>query len=135
MKKILSVLVLGLFLFSNCGGRAANPIAVSQYGDREMSCRAVEHELSFIEQEIQRLMPKTDKTGKNVALGIAGWFLIVPWFFMDFKKSEQIEIDALRRRYNHLVIIAADKNCGFEKEQIPTFKQKKEHIETPIEAK
>ena len=79
----------------------------------------------FIEDEIQRLIPQTDKTGKNVALGVTGFFFIIPLFFMDLSKAEQIEIDAYRRRYNHLLIIAGDKQCGSERTEIPKFDQPK----------
>ena len=53
------------------------------------------------------LIPASDKTAKNVALGIAGWFLLVPWFFMDFSQAEQTEINALRQRHNHLLFLLA----------------------------
>ena len=56
------------------------------------------------------LIPASDKTAKNVALGIAGCFLLVPWFFMDFSQAEQTEINALRQRHNHLVILAGEKD-------------------------
>lgn len=66
---------------------------------------------------MQRLLPKTDKTGQNVALGVAGAFLLVPWFFMDFKEAEQTEYEAYRQRYNNLAMIAMDKNCGIKTEK------------------
>ncbi|HYL89771.1 MAG TPA: hypothetical protein VEU32_13515 [Burkholderiales bacterium] len=59
-------------------------------------------------------IPEADKTGQNVALGVAGVFLIVPWFFMDLSKADQVELEALRRRYNTLVIMASEKQCGFD---------------------
>lgn len=115
-KLAVGLLIVGLV---GCAGRAANPVMVQQYGDQNKSCEAIEKELSYIESEVQRLAPKTEKTGKNVGLGVAGAFLLVPWFFMDFSESEQVEIDAFRRRYNHLIILAEDKKCGLAKEQIP----------------
>ena len=119
--KTIGVLILSGILIVSCAGRKPNPVMVRQYGDDRKSCAALEREIAFIEEEITRLMPKTQKTGKNVALGITGFFLIVPLFFMDFSEAEQMEIDALRQRHNHLVILAEDKGCGFEKEQIPDF--------------
>lgn len=77
----------------------------------------------FIEGEIQNLIPQTDKTTKNTVLGVTGFFLIVPLFFMDLSKAEQMEIDAFRRRYNHLVILADEKQCGVERTEIPAFDQ------------
>ncbi len=119
------IAILMIFVFcAACGGRAANPVMIHQYGDENRSCQALEREMAFIEGEIQQLIPKTKKTGKNVALGIAGWFLLVPWFFMDLSKAEQEEINAYRQRYNHLLIIAGDKKCGFKKEPIADFKKK-----------
>lgn len=112
---IVSLLVV---VMVGCAGRAANPVMVQQYGDQNKSCEALEKELTFIESEVQRLAPKTEKTGKNVGLGVAGALFIVPWFFMDFSESEQVEIDAFRRRYNHLIILAEEKKCGLTKEQI-----------------
>ena len=73
----------------------------------------------FIEDEIQRLIPQTNKTGANIVLGVTGFFLIVPWFFMDLSKAEQIEIDAYRRRLNQLLIIAGDKGCEVEETESP----------------
>ncbi len=92
---------------------------VHQYGDERKSCKALEREISYIHDEINILMPQTEKTGKNVALGITGAIFIVPLFFMDLSQAEQMEVNAYRQRYNHLVILAEDKNCGWEREQLP----------------
>lgn len=96
---------------TGCAGRAANPITVNQYGDNGKSCKAIESEIRFIDSEVKKLIPSTEKTGKNVALGVAGAFFLVLWFFMGFSQAEQMEINALRQRYNHLSILAGEKNC------------------------
>ena len=70
---------------------------------------------------MRRLMPQTEKAGKNTALGVAGMFFLFPWFMMDLSGAEQVEVDAYRRRYNHLLIIADQKHCGIKKPQIPSF--------------
>lgn len=85
--------------------------------------------MSQNQQEISRLIPETEKTGMNTALGITGLFIIVPWFFMDFSESEQIEINAYRQRYNHLALIAMDKNCGYDVKPIPAFDKKPQQEE------
>ncbi|MBF0254251.1 MAG: hypothetical protein HQL11_03910, partial [Candidatus Omnitrophica bacterium] len=121
----MSVLIIGVLVIQGCAGRAANPITVHQYGDEQKSCQALEREMQFTQEEINRLIPQTDKTGKNVLLGVTGFFFIVPLFFMDLSKAEQMEINALRQRYNHLAIIAGDKNCSDQPEQIPDFKDAK----------
>lgn len=122
LRKIF-IMFLAFILVVGCAGRTAAPVNVYQYGDEKKSCKALQSELAFTESEIQRLLPQTEKTGKNVALGIAGAFLLVPWFFMDMSKAEQIEINALRQRYNHLVIISNEKDCGFDIKEIPDFKE------------
>ena len=124
----LKVFLVGLvvtWLLVGCAGRAANPVMIQQYGDEKKSCQALEREMTFIQSEIQRLIPQTEKTGKNVALGVTGFFFIVPLFFMDLSKAEQMEVDAYRRRYNHLLIIAGDKQCGIEEQSIPEFTKPK----------
>jgi len=76
--------------------------------------------MSFINAEIAKLIPETSKTGKNVVLGTTGAFFLVPLFFMDFSKAEQIEVDALRHRYQHLSVIAQDKKCDIKSLELST---------------
>ena len=120
----IMLLTASLVVVSGCGGRAANPIMTQQYGDSKKSCEALQQDMSFVDSEIRRLIPETEKTGKNVGLGVAGAILIIPWFFMDFSESEMVEVNALRSRYNHLGILAGEKDCGFEVQQIEEFKPK-----------
>ena len=110
MNKTVTALC-ALSVLAACGGRTPNPVMTTQYGDQSKSCKALKFEMINIQGEIQRLLPKTEKTGKNVALGVAGWFLLVPWFFMDFKNAEATEYEAYRQRYNHLSTLAVSKNC------------------------
>lgn len=98
-------------VLSACAGRAPNPVMVQQYGDNAKSCQALEMDMAFIESEVGRLIPDTEKTGKNVALGVTGAFFLVPLFFMDFSQAEQIEVNAYRQRYNYLAILAMEKGC------------------------
>jgi len=114
-----------LCLLSACGGRAANPVMINQYGDNKKSCRALEMEMTNTQSEIQNLIPDTEKTGKNVVLAVTGAIILVPWFFMDLTQSEQIEVNALRQRYNNLAVIAVDKRCDFDAKQIPEFTKPK----------
>jgi hypothetical protein len=123
MKKIV-VAMLILFLGAyGCAGRTPNPMQTYQYGDEKRSCNALRAEISNIDSDIQTKLPNSDKTGSNVALGVTGAIFIVPLFFMDFSKADQIEVEAMRRRYNSLVIISAEKNCGFEYKQMPDFQK------------
>lgn len=114
MKNLVAKALILIIFTAGCAGRPANPVMSNQYGDAKKSCASLETELSFIQSEIQRLNPKTEKTGKNVALGVAGAFFLVPWFFMDFSSAEEQEINAYRQRYMNLSSIAEDKQCSLE---------------------
>ena len=116
------VFVMIIFVLG-CAGRDPNPVAVRQVGDETRSCGGLEREMIFIEDEIRRLLPKTDKTAKNVGLGIAGVFFLVPWFFMDLSHAEQMEVDAYRQRYNYLLGLSTDRGCNNPTRQpIPDFR-------------
>lgn len=119
--KNLIVLSFCVLLLAACAGRTPNPVSEYQYGDEKKSCERLRAEISTINGEISALIPEADKTGQNVVLGVVGLWLIVPWFFMDFSEAEQVEINALRRRHNNLVGIAAEKECGFDDKEIPAF--------------
>jgi hypothetical protein len=130
MKNTLSVMLIGAMLvLSACGGRTPAPVMAVQYGDDQKSCKALVYEIKNIESEIQRLLPKTDKTSKNVALGVAGWFFLVPLFFMDFKNAEAVEYEAYRQRYMHLSSIAMTKNCSLEPVHLPSVQEMKDQYE------
>ncbi len=126
-KLISAVLVIAVL--SSCAGRTGNPVMTSQYGDRQKPCKSLELEIQNIEAEMSRLLPKTDKTAKNVALGVAGWFVIVPWFFMDFKNGEQVEYEAYRQRYNSLAILATEKNCDVKPQTYPSVDEIKKEVD------
>ncbi len=123
----LSTMMLVALLIAGCGGRDARPVTVHQYGDDDRSCQAIEQELTYIEEDVNRLIPESKKAGKNTFLALGAVLIIVPgfWdftpFYMDFSDAEKTEINAYRQRYNHLLIIAEEKNCGLGKREIPEF--------------
>ncbi|NKB46490.1 MAG: hypothetical protein GKR77_01740 [Legionellales bacterium] len=105
------IVLFSIALFA-CAGRTPNPIDVYQPNDNKLSCDQIKAEIQRNQKAMFALYPKTQKTGKNVALGVAGAFFIVPLFFMDFSDAEQIEIKAFQRRDEHLHKIAERKKCG-----------------------
>ena len=113
MKRILAVILIVSVGLLGCAGRAANPVLQDQVGDNQKSCDTLQTEMAGIQSQIQKLTPESDKTGKNVGLGIAGAFLIIPWFFMDLTDSEKTEINAYNMRYNKLMTISTQKKCQF----------------------
>ena len=97
--------------FAGCAGRTANLVQIHQLGDEQKSCHALQTEMIYTQNEIARLLPKSDKTGSNIALGATGILFIVPLFFMDLKQGEKKEIEAYRQRYNYLFMLFQQKNC------------------------
>lgn len=115
MKKSRPLLVglLSLSLVA-CAGKTAQPVASYKVGDDQMSCNELKAEMAHIDARVSELIPESEKTGKNVALGVAGWFLIVPWFFMDFSDAEKVEIQAYQGRYLSLEKTYSKKSCSKE---------------------
>ena len=116
-----SILFASTILLASCAGRDPRPIQISQVGDNEKSCSTLETEMEYIDKDILERFPDASKSGSNAGLGVAGVFLIVPWFFMDFSKADEIEVSALIERYNHLLITAQDKSCDTKRERLPTL--------------
>jgi len=99
-------------LLAGCAGRAANPVTINQMGDENKSCQVIKSEIKTIENNIQRLIPESNKTGKNVALGITGLIVWPAWLFMDLSNAEKEEINAYRARHDRLITLAQTKNCN-----------------------
>ncbi len=116
--------ILIVLLLVNCGGRAAYPIMAQQPGDHKKSCKTLIIEMVQVQGEIHKLIPQTHKAGRNILLAVTGWFFIFPFSYMDFSKAEQIELEALIQRYNHLVKVAKEKNCGFNENIFSKFDKK-----------
>ncbi len=111
MRSAVCVLLAFSVLLSGCAGKEANLVQIRQLGDEQKTCDQLRSDMYFIDNEITRLLPKSDKTGKNIALGATGILFIVPLFFMDLKQGEKKEIEAYRQRYNHLLMITQQKDC------------------------
>jgi len=70
-------------------------------------------EISQIQTEIRtKQQQKETKDFWNVAELIGGFFIIIPWFFMDVKGAEKAEAEALKTRRNRLMLIATEKGCN-----------------------
>lgn len=111
LNKKTSVLLLALIL-SSCMGRAPNPISVKNIDDEHLSCDRIKIEISTLEEKIRRLIPDTEKTGSNVALGAAGILFLPLWCFMDLSDAEKVEIEACRDRIGHLTSFYKEKKCS-----------------------
>jgi len=110
MKQTISAIVI-VCLITACAGRTPRPVDAMRITDKELACEQIQNELLLSNNEINRLSVDADKTAKNVALGIAGWFLIIPWFFMDLKNAEKHEMESHRQRVNALNLLYMNKKC------------------------
>jgi hypothetical protein len=99
--------------FNGCGGHAANPVDRYIHGDETKSCKALNDEVANIDKDISlKERSKSDRDTWNVIFFITGFLVIVPWFLMDCKNSQEVEIEALKARKNALQTLYLDKNCS-----------------------
>ena len=111
MRKLI-IITSGLVL-SACAGRAPNPVATVQAQDRYMDCKAIIAEIESNNAKVQQLASdKGLKTAQNVGAGVAGLFIPVLWFGMDFQGAEDKETAALQSRQQYLASLAEERRCG-----------------------
>ena len=114
--RVLVIAVLGAAL-AGCAGRSPAPVAVVQPTDRYMDCTAILAEVAANNERVKQLAAdKGLKTTQNVAAGVAGIFIPVLWFGMDFQGTADTEITALQSRQQYLSMMADQKRCGVEPE-------------------
>jgi len=114
MKRTVCALLIVSITCMSCAGNDPRPILVYQQGDENKSCSALRAEINNIDVQITRKEAKQKKQeGENILWFITGWLLIIAFFFMDLKENEKAEITALQARKDALLVIAADKECGF----------------------
>lgn len=96
-----------------CAGRAPQPVAVVQAQDKHMDCPAISIEIQANNDKVQQLASdKGLKVAQNVTAGVAGLFIPVLWFGMDWQGTEDKEITALQTRQQYLATMAEQRRCG-----------------------
>ncbi len=116
--RILGIVALGVTL-AGCAGRSPAPVAVVQPTDRYMDCTAILAEVGANNERVKQLAAdKGLKTTQNVAAGVAGLFIPVLWFGMDFQGTADTEITALQSRQQYLSMMADQKHCSAEPEPV-----------------
>src|SRR2546429_6843368 len=94
--RILGIVALGVAL-AGCAGRSPAPVAVVQPQDQFMDCTAIMAEVASNNAKVQQLASDQGlKTTQNVAAGVAGIFIPVLWFGMDFQGTADKEAPALQ---------------------------------------
>jgi hypothetical protein len=103
----------GLVLLTGCAGPPPMPVALMQPQDRYEDCAALAIESQANNAKIQDLAgDQGGKVAQNVVAGIAGVFVPVLWFGMDFQGTASKEIAALQSRQQYLAVLAEQRNCG-----------------------
>ena len=78
-----------------------------------MDCAAIGAEVQANNAKVQQLAAdKGMKTTQNVAAGVAGVFIPVLWFGMDFQDTADKETSALQSRQQYLATLAGQRRCG-----------------------
>lgn len=96
-----------------CAGRAPAPVPVVQVQDRAMDCSAIVAETQANAEKIRGLGAEEGaKTAQNIAAGVAGLFIPVLWFGMDFQNAAGKETVALQSRQQYLATLADQRQCG-----------------------
>jgi hypothetical protein len=113
MKKSLCLVLCVSIFIAGCGGQTANPVDRYISGDEGKSCNSLFAEMAQIDTEIrEKKADKDHRDTMNIVCFVTGLFIIVPFFFMDVKGSQEVEIDALTARKKALMNIYNDKNCS-----------------------
>ena len=110
----LTITFWAILILLVCAGKAAQPIRVIEVTDSSLSCSQLISQIYYLESLGSDLSGKTDKQGRNATLAAAGTLLIVPYFFMDLKEGEAVELNAVRARHMHLSKLYQNKKCGQE---------------------
>jgi len=113
MKRVMCTLLIVAILFAGCAGSSPNPVSQYMPGDDNKSCFVLKTELLNIAEQMSQKRLQLAKThGGNIGWLLGGTLFFPPaWFFMDFKESEKVELEAFERRASMLLIYATEKNC------------------------
>lgn len=106
MKQGLCILLIVSILCAGCAGTDPNPIRLYSPGDEKKSATVLRAEIADIDTTIVRKRAEKARQHRtNVLCFVGGLFVIVPFFFMDVKDSEKVEIDALLQRQDALRLL------------------------------
>jgi hypothetical protein len=95
-----------------CAGRAPQPVAVVQPQDQYADCAAISAEIEANNRRVTELAGEGNfKVVQNVAAGVAGVFVPVLWFGMDWQGAASTEAAALQSRQQYLATLAQQR-CG-----------------------
>jgi hypothetical protein len=106
----LGAVLTAALVLTACAGRSPDPVALVQAQDTSASCTAIQAELAANTTKISELgKDQGKKVAQNVAAGVAGLFIPVLWFAMDFQGTAGKEITALEQRNAYLAQTALER--------------------------
>jgi hypothetical protein len=112
-KSLICVLLCVTIFIAGCGGAAPNPVDRYMPGDEKKSCRGLFAEMDCLDQEVTlKNKQKDDRDFWNIVWFTTGFLVIVPWFFIDCKGTQEVEIAACQQRRKNLKIFLAEKDCA-----------------------
>ena len=112
MKKQVATLLIASIISSGCAHTTPNPVMLAQPGDEAKTCDGIANEMQqMIQAQSAAEADRNKQVAGNVALGVAGVFLIVPWFFMDTGNAATVEERAAQARFQRLMQMQIDKKC------------------------
>jgi hypothetical protein len=105
--KSIALATVAAIALAGCAGRAPTPVAVVQPFDNQKDCTAIMAEIGANNQRISELGSEQGaKVAQNVVAGLAGLFVPVLWFGMDFQGAASTETSALQARQQYLAALA-----------------------------
>jgi len=97
-------------LCAACAGRDPQPVATVQPTDSNATCAMITAEIQANNIKVQELANEEGgKVAQNVVAGVAGVFIPVLWFGMDFKGAASKEVTALQARQQYLATLATER--------------------------
>ena len=126
-RKHIALFFVCIFFACSCGGRTANPVSVKRDQDSELTCMKIEYEIYQIRNDITESYSQAAESRKQKNIvSIFSALNPLAYIFTDVRNAEKIEIIALQKRHNHIVMLARKKGCGAGKFLLPTEKKCKD---------
>lgn len=111
MRKAITLITLSLIL-SGCVGRNAQPIAANYATDSRLSCTSIVDEIARHQQTLVNLQTERSRINRrNINVGIAGSFLLIPFFWLNITDAPEVEQYAIGGRMNILNDLREAKDC------------------------
>jgi hypothetical protein len=108
MTKFLAIALAAIT--AACAGRDPQPVATVQLTDANATCAMISAEIQANNIKVRELAGEEGgKVAQNVVAGVAGVFIPVLWFGMDFKGAASKEVTALQARQQYLTTLATER--------------------------